>query len=72
MDVQAYSKAKGTEFRTLYSDFDAKYQPADSEFEIPPECQSADIDHSSHFQHIFDHFDRRKQRKVAPSKEEDI
>lgn len=72
MDVQVYSKTKGTDIRTLYRDFDPTYQPVDSDFEIPPECQSVDTDHSSQFQHIFDYFDRRNQRKMAPSKEENI
>ena len=64
-DVGSYSdRDSDINFRTIYKGFDPMYQPADSDFEIPYDCQPVDKDHSSHNRHIFS---RHKQRKMAPT-----
>ena len=64
LDVGFYDGNSDVGTRTIYKGFDPMYQPADSDFEIPYDCESFGKDHSSHNRHIFN---RRKQRKMAPT-----
>ena len=48
--------------KQVYIGFNSKYQPNDSDFEIPPECQSMGKDHTAPSPHFLRLFNYHKQR----------
>ena len=60
--VTGDDKSSHSHVKKAYIGFNSNYQPNDSDFEIPPECQTVGKDHTAPPPHFIRLFNHHKQR----------